>query len=38
MLPSLAANPEATCVDTAAVVVSRRAVTLSVTNSGRVPG
>jgi hypothetical protein len=38
MLPSLAANPEATCVDTAVVVVIRSAVTPSVTNSGRVPG
>jgi hypothetical protein len=38
MLPSLAAKPEATCVDTAVVVVIRRAVTLSVTKFWARPG
>jgi hypothetical protein len=37
MLSSPATNPEATCVETAEVVVIK-AVTVSVLNSGRVPG
>jgi hypothetical protein len=37
MLPSLAANPEATCVDTAVVVVKKRPISMISEVFWRVP-